>query len=331
MSDISSERDDSTSSGLLRTVLSWSIFPVVLVGVLSGAFYALDAGAAPGMVAFVGGVLSVVIVAGLERIHRYRRDWNHSKGDLLTDALYFPTYMGLNALLEPAVRSGAVVVGGLLSESLGLGLWPDSWPLLAQFVLACVVVEAFDYWPHRLLHEVPWLWRFHAVHHNPERVYWLNATRAHPVEIVFRGFVNVIPLAIAGASEELLALVALTNSVLGLFQHANVDFRMGVLTWIFSVGEMHRWHHSVNIEEANHNYGSNFLVWDIVFGTWYRDPGSRGPEVVGIKNDFLPKSWWGQLPAPFRKATSTDNNAAGDHAPPDKAKQNDSDNGRAGS
>ena len=88
--------------------------------------------------------------------------------------------------------------------------------------------------------------------------------------------------------------------VLGLFQHANIDFMLGPLTWIFSVGEMHRWHHSVELAEANHNYGSNFLFWDIVFGTRYRDPRRSGPAVIGIEHDDLPTSWWAQLGAPFR-------------------------------
>ena len=284
----------------LENTLSWVIFPTSLVSALALAMYALDAGVSPGLVAGLGTLASVILVAVLERILPYREDWNRAKGDVLTDLLYVPTYLGLNAFVEPAVRGGAVVVGAMLSETLGIGLWPTEWPLLAQFALACVVVEAFDYWPHRALHEIPALWRFHAIHHNPKRVYFLNATRSHPVEIAFRAFVNVIPLALVGAGEPLLALVALANSLIGMFQHANVDFKLGPLSWIFSVGEMHRWHHSVDISQANHNYGSNFLFWDVVFGTRYRDSSARGPDVVGIKDDFLPVSWWAQLSAPFR-------------------------------
>ena len=292
--------DQSARRGRLWNILSWCLFPVSLVVGIGAAFYALDAGVAPSVVTGLGTLLSIVLVVIFERIIPYRPEWNESKGDFWTDLLYLPTYLGVNSLIEPAVRSGAVLVGGMISESFGLGLWPTSWSLFAQFVLACVVVEAFDYWPHRLLHEIPWLWRFHAIHHNPKRVYWMNATRAHPLETAFRGFVNVIPLALAGADESLLALVALTNALLGMFQHANIDFRLGVLSWIFSVGEMHRWHHSVKLSEANHNYGSNFLFWDVVFGTRYRNLDSRGPEVVGIENDWLPQAWWSQLLAPFR-------------------------------
>ncbi len=284
----------------MRSASVWLIFPLTVGGVLGGAIYALGQGVPTGAVVGFGTLASLVIVASFERIQPFVPDWNHSKGDLAADLAYLPTFLGVNALIEPFVRVACVVIGVAISEAFGIGLWPTEWSLLAQLLLACVVVEAFDYWPHRLMHEIPWLWRFHAIHHNPKRLYWLNATRAHPVEIAFRGFVNVIPMALLGAGEAVLALVSLTNAVVGLYQHANIDFKLGPLSWIFSVGEMHRWHHSVSVAEANNNYGSNFLFWDVVFGTRYRDPEREAPAEIGIEHDDLPSSWWGQLGAPFK-------------------------------
>ncbi len=283
----------------MHRLIAWFLFPASVCAVLGGSMVALAEGFDPGRVTLVASLASILIVATFERIQPYEADWNHSKGDLLTDMLYLPTFLGVNGLVEPFARGASVWVGAALSESVGLGLWPTDWPVLGQFLVACVVVEAFDYWPHRMLHEIPLLWRFHAVHHNPKRVYWLNATRAHPVEIAFRGFVNVIPLALLGAGAEVIALVAVANAVLGMYQHANIDFALGPLSWIFSVGEMHRWHHSIRLEEANANYGSNFLFWDVVFGTRFADPSRRGPTEIGIVDDDLPTQWWRQLGAPF--------------------------------
>lgn len=289
----------------MRNAIAWLLFPASVCLVIGGAMVALDAGFDPGLVTTAASVASILIVATFERIQPYEADWNRSKGDLLTDALYLPTYLGVNGLFEPFVRGITVAAGVALADAAGIGLWPGDWPVLGQFLLACVVVEAFDYWPHRLLHEVPTLWRFHAIHHNPKRVYWLNATRSHPVETFFRGVVNVIPLALLGASGDVIALVAVANAILGMYQHANIDFELGPLSWIFSVGEMHRWHHSVLLEEANANYGSNFLFWDVVFGTRFRDPARRSPDEVGIADDTLPPEWWRQMAAPFRSADAT--------------------------
>lgn len=286
----------------MERFISWTLFPASICLVVGGAAFALKAGVAAAAVVGVATVVGLAIVVAFERIQPFEPRWNLSRGDLTTDAIYFPTYIGINALIEPGTRIAAVAAGTYLSATFGVGLWPGEWPLVAQVALACVVVEAFDYWPHRLLHVVPALWRFHAIHHNPKRLYWLNATRSHPFEVVFRGVMNVIPLALLGAGEPVLALIALINSLVGLFQHANIAFELGPLSWIFSVGEMHRWHHSMRLEEANHNYGSNFLFWDVVFGTRYRDPSRRVPDEIGIQNDRLPPSWWGQLRAPFQRS-----------------------------
>ena len=284
----------------MHRAISWFLFPISVFAVIGTSAAALAGGASPGSVTTLATIASILVVATFERIQPFREDWNRSKGDLLTDALYVPTYLGTNGLIEPFVRGATVVIGVSLSGALGIGLWPGDWPVLGQLALACVVVEAIDYWPHRLLHEIPTLWRFHAVHHNPKRIYWLNATRSHPIEISFRGVANVIPLALLGAGAEVITLIAVTNAILGMYQHANIDFELGPLSWIFSVGEMHRWHHSISIDEANSNYGSNFLFWDVVFGTRFRDTTRNGPDEIGIADDYLPTAWWRQLLAPFR-------------------------------
>ena len=182
----------------------------------------------------------------------------------------------------------------------GLSLWPRSWPLLAQLPLAWVLVELFAYWPHRWLHEVPWLWRLHATHHSAERLYWLNATRAHPLEHVFRGCIGALPLAVVGATPELIALSVLCDGVIGLFQHANIDFRLGPLNYVFSAAPVHRWHHSRARFEADHNYGDSFIFWDLVFGTYY-NPAQREVDELGVDAlDAYPRGFLGQLAAPFR-------------------------------
>jgi sterol desaturase/sphingolipid hydroxylase (fatty acid hydroxylase superfamily) len=151
------------------------------------------------------------------------------------------------------------------------------------------------------MHESPWLWRFHATHHSPERVYWLNATRSHPGEMLVRGTVGLLPLAILGAGREIFVLLGVVNVAVGFFQHANVDFRLGPLSWIFSVGDVHRWHHSRVRAEADCNYGNNFIFWDAVFGTRYMPADRPPPAEVGIDGlDGFPKGVLAQLLSPFR-------------------------------
>jgi len=281
-------------------LLSHTVMPATLGLAIGVAIVALSHGVAVSVILPSVLLTSIVWVAWLERALPYRPAWNRARGDLLADALYLPTTSAVAALMRPALATLGVLCAGWLSARFGVGLWPHGWPLAAQLLLSWVLVELFAYWPHRWLHEVPWLWRLHATHHSPERLYWLNATRAHPLEHVFRSCFNMLPLALAGAGSELLALQAITDAVVGLFQHANVDIRLGPLNYVFSAAPVHRWHHSRVRAEADHNYGDNFIFWDLVFGTYYR-PREREVEALGIAGlDAFPSGYFSQLLSPLR-------------------------------
>jgi sterol desaturase/sphingolipid hydroxylase (fatty acid hydroxylase superfamily) len=285
----------------VRTLLSWSVFPTLLVAEIGAALILLAEGVSP--IAVAGGAFVVTIgaVALLERLLPYRETWNRSHGDLATDALYLPLTAVVTGGVEPAARALAAFCAAALAGAVGIGFWPTTWPLFAQLALACVVAEFFDYFAHRVLHEHAWLWRLHATHHSPARLYWLNATRSHPVEMLFRGAVGILPLALLGAGHEVFILLGVVNIVVGFFQHANIDFALGPLSWVFSVGELHRWHHSRQRTEADCNYGNNFIFWDAVFGTRYLPPDRRQPDGLGIAGlDAFPQRLWDQLLSPWR-------------------------------
>jgi sterol desaturase/sphingolipid hydroxylase (fatty acid hydroxylase superfamily) len=280
------------------------VFPLHVTLAIGAAAVALERGADVGAVLGVVALASIVAVAALERVLPHRPEWNRPRGDLAADAAYLPTSVGLNAAIEPVGTMVGVALGAWLSDAAGGSLWPTSWPLLAQLVLACVVAEAFDYWGHRVLHESALLWRVHATHHSAPRLYWLNATRAHPLEVLLRGMISFVPLAVLGAGEPVLALYGAVTIVVGLYQHANVETTLGPLSWVFSVGEVHRWHHSPRVAEANHNYGNNFLFWDVVFGTRYVPADRRPPAEIGIEGlQAFPRGYLAQLAAPFRWRT----------------------------
>jgi sterol desaturase/sphingolipid hydroxylase (fatty acid hydroxylase superfamily) len=285
----------------MRALASWAVFPVMFGGALAAALWAMSRGAPPPSVMLPIFLASAALVALVERLLPYRAEWNRARGDLLADATYLPASFLIYAALGPLVAVLAVAGGGWLSRTAGAGLWPAHWPVLAQLPLAIVIAEFFDYWAHRVMHGSPWLWRLHATHHSAPRLYWLNATRAHPLEIAFRGLWGTVPLAVLGAGEPVLALAAVAAMVAGLFQHANIDFQLGPLSWVFSIGELHRWHHSRALREADHNYGNSYIFWDAVFGTRYLPGDRRAPAQIGIEGlDAFPSGLLGQLLSPLR-------------------------------
>ena len=181
-----------------------------------------------------------------------------------------------------------------------LGLWPGDWPLIAQLALALVIGELGQYWVHRLEHEVDFMWRFHALHHSAPRLYWLNAARFHPLDILLNNFVALVPLAFLGAGEGVLALWALFAAVHGIFQHSNLPTRLGPLNWVFSMAELHRWHHSRLVEESNRNYGQNLIIWDVIFGTRFLPSDREPPLDIGLYGlSAYPMTYWAQQSAPL--------------------------------
>lgn len=288
----------------LRPVVARTAFPLVLFAGLTLTHAAIEAGASPEVAIGPATIASFVVIFALERLFPYQREWLRSHGDIRVDATYALMLTALIELIRPAVYTIALIGAGFITARWEGGIWPDDWPVAAQLAIALVVAELPKYWFHRLEHEHDWLWRFHAPHHSVPRLYWLNASRFHPVDIGVDTLLGVGTLVALGCGEGVIALFLLTSSIHGAFQHANLELRCGFLNWIFSMAELHRWHHSRTTEEANHNYGQNLIVWDVVFGTRFLPEDREPPRDVGLADlPNFPTGFLSQLAAPFRWRT----------------------------
>jgi len=284
---------------MLRTLASWLVFPVVMAGSVATAI-ALMPSLGPASAVVVAQTGSVIVIILCELGLPHRRAWNRSHGDLRTDVVHaIVSGVGTTQVARPLVYLMAAGPAGWLSGQIGSPLWPIAWPLAAQLGLALVVAELPQYWLHRLQHEHDLLWRFHAVHHSAPRLYWLNAARFHPVDLLVLYVVGYVPLVALGCPQEVIFLFALFDAVFGMLQHSNIEVRLGPLNRIFSMAEPHRWHHSRTLVEANSNYGSNLIVWDLVFGTFLL-PDREPPRDIGIADmPRFPPGYLAQLAVPF--------------------------------
>lgn len=283
------------SESRTRFVTSLLIFPVTLAAALAATAVAMARGATPAAALGLVSIGAWVLIAIAERWIPFRGDWNHSQGDVITDILH--NFLSSYATIE-AAKIG-LIAGLLPLTARAGGLWPTSWPMWAQLVTVAVLIEFGCYWIHRGMHETPWLWPLHATHHSPGRLYWLNAGRDHPLGAAVTTAASLPPAIVLGVPPECMALYYVLQSVHGLFQHANLNVRLGPLNWIFSMAELHRWHHSKKLTESNNNYGLTLILWDIVFRTRYF-PSREGPPTIGIGNmPHFPKGYLQQLTVPF--------------------------------
>lgn len=281
-------------------IVAWGSYPGIIVAAILFHMLAIENGMNLIVATFLPVTLAALAIIYLEYSNPYRRTWQPSGQDVTNDAFY----MLFTQILLPRLLGFLVsllLLYSLQSNELQLDLlWVQDWSVVSQAFLMLLIADFFRYWLHRLSHSWKPLWQLHAVHHSPHKLYWLNVSRFHPIEKTIQYLFDVLPFILVGVSDDVLAWYFVFYAVNGFFQHCNINVRMGVLNFLISGPQLHRWHHSVEIHESNRNYGNNLIVWDLLFGTWFL-PGSRDVGPLGLINREYPLSFLSQLKTPFIK------------------------------
>ncbi|MBK5938936.1 sterol desaturase family protein [Halochromatium roseum] len=146
---------------------------------------------------------------------------------------------------------------------------------LIELALAILLFDLWMYAWHRANHEIPFLWRFHQVHHTDPAMDATTALRFHPGELIISSLLNpLIILALGMGLTQLILYKALMLPVI-LFHHSNLrvpsrwDAR---LRGLIVPPSMHRVHHSNIRAETDSNYGTLFSFWDRLFGSFRLRP-----------------------------------------------------------
>ncbi len=249
----------------------------------------MDAGAL-----FVIPILFVLVVPFEKLFPRHKQPLRRPLAWL--DVSYAMASTALNALAIPVAVVVAVIslawLPGLAISPL-VGMIPGG---LAPFV-GIALFDLAIYWTHRWYHEVPFLWRFHAIHHSTEHLDWVSGFRNHPLDGTLLAPAFVFLLA-AGFSPEFTGVLAVVQIVLGIFLHANVRWRLRLLHRLVITPEFHHWHHANEPGAINSNYSVFLPLWDTLFGTYFM-PKDRRPQRYGV-SEHIPSGMAAQLRHPFR-------------------------------
>ena len=224
--------------------------------------------------------------------------WRPRIEDVKNDVAYM---LIVQTILPKALAfiTALIVLRYVHSSNLAISdYWLHQLPDWAQAIAMILIADLLRYGFHVASHKNSFLWRFHAVHHSPKKLYWINTGRFHLVEKAVQFLFDALPFILLGVSENVLALYFVFYSVNGFFQHSNINLKFGVLNYLISTAELHRWHHSCVENESNSNYGNNTIIWDVLFGTRYL-PANSSIEKIGLKNQDYPSSFVEQLRTPF--------------------------------
>ncbi len=265
---------------IFKNAVTYGLYPVLLAAVITVAAAAMTY-RWNYQATYVGLTLFLVVtLVTIERIFPLSEKWAMTGKSFLRDLKYIAIDAPTIALTKTAFGMGAIYY----SET-HQGIFTTS-PLLVGVIGFLLVFEFFQYWFHRFCHEGKgkigrFFWRAHLAHHLPNKVYVVMHAVFNPINVFITTAIIQTPLILLGISPEATLAATLVIDLQSLVSHFNVNLRVGFLNYLFIGTETHRFHHSAKVDEAK-NYGNTLVVWDIIFGTFYRNPGTV-PENLGMQ------------------------------------------------
>ena len=244
-------------------------------------------------------LLLALLFVPLERRFPQRTGQSTFRPEWTTDGLYFLVSHVLVQSLSFFILLPAATLGRVWHPE-GVQAAIRSQPLLVQFLEIVLVADLAQYVVHRTFHQVPVLWRFHAVHHSSRDLDWLAGSRLHLLDALVTRALVLVPLSVLGFAEAALAGYLAFVSFHAVFIHANVRFRLTPLEPVLVTPRFHHWHHSAAPEAHDRNFAVHLPWLDRLFGTAYF-PDERWPAEYGLADDRVPLGYLSQLTYPFTR------------------------------
>jgi len=187
-------------------------------------------------------------------------------------------------------------VSNSIKNLLGLGVLLISYPYLLEqlsivkldnqwwvWMVAFIFIDFAGYWSHRISHNINLFWNNHIIHHSSEHFNLACALR-QPISDVIRYYpLLLLPAAILGVPEQLIAYIAPLHLFLQFWYHTEHIGKLGWLEYVFITPSQHRVHHAINPPYIDKNLGQIFSFWDRLFGTFQEELDDEPPRYGVLK------------------------------------------------
>lgn len=252
-------------------------------------------------------LLLAAVFVPLERLFALHSGQRILRRQWFNDVVYFALNGSIIGLGTTILAISTIVAAqALVPESFQQAV--AGQPYWLQTLEVILLADLGFYAAHFAFHKVPFLWKFHAVHHSIEELDWLAAHRVHPVDQILTKSASLLPIFAAGFSTEAIATFAVIYGWHSILLHANVRLNIGPLRWLVASPQFHHWHHANQPEAFDKNFAGQLAILDVIFRTAYL-PSGAVPVRYGT-DDPVPDSYLRQLLYPFQSA-SPRNDAAG--------------------
>jgi sterol desaturase/sphingolipid hydroxylase (fatty acid hydroxylase superfamily) len=242
-------------------------------------------------------LLMALIYVPLERLWPQYPEQGTFRTDWWMDVVYFmSTHFPLQILsflvLLPATQATKYLGVPILQQSIARLPW------LLQFFLAIVVADLAEYFVHLAFHKIPFLWRFHSIHHSSKALDWIAGSRSHFVDdTLVRAFV-LLPM-MFGFSQTIILAYLIFVTLHATWTHCNFAPNAKWLEKFLVMPRYHHWHHTSQKEGIDKNFAIHFPWIDKIFGTYYFP--ETWPEKYGLDGEQLSPSFWRQTIEPFMR------------------------------
>jgi lathosterol oxidase len=242
-------------------------------------------------------LLMALIYVPLERLWPQYPQQGTFRDQWTLDIVYFlSTHLPIQILsflvLFPATAATRFLAVPSLAQFIG------QMPWLIQLLLAIVVADFAEWTIHFALHKVPFLWRFHSIHHSSKALDWIAGSRSHFFDdTLVRGFI-LVPLML-GFSQNIILAYLVFVTLHATWTHCNFRPNIKWLERFLVMPRYHHWHHSSQREAIDKNFAIHFPWIDKLLGTYYCP--SEWPQHYGLDAEEIPRGFIRQTYEPFIK------------------------------
>lgn len=222
-------------------------------------------------------MIGLVIAEWIITIYK-KRDYYNTKDTLAATAIGL-----VNVALNASMK---VFTFGVMLFFYNLVPWsiqPSWW----SFILCLLWFDLWRYLAHRIAHENRFWWATHVTHHNSEKYNWSVSFRlgwTQNIKIIF-----FIPVPLAGFDPITFLICHQIEVLYQFWIHTEYIRKLPrPIEFIFTTPSHHRVHHSSNERYLDKNYGSTFIIWDRMFGTFQPEDEKPNYGITKPVNSYNP-------------------------------------------
>lgn len=189
----------------------------------------------------------------------YQKKDTYDTKDFLAAAFIGFVNIGISASIKLATFGIAIFCYNISPFQIPATWW--------SFVLCFIGIDFARYWAHRVSHEQRFWWATHITHHNSEKYNLSVSFRlgwTQHIKIIF-----FIPIMLMGFDPFVFFICHQIAVLYQFWIHTEYITKLHpVIEYFFTTPSHHRVHHASDAHYLDKNYGSTFIIWDRMFGTF---------------------------------------------------------------